>query len=89
MAIVAHLIERDIDPGDFVIDGVAAVVLAIDDAVDTTDALVRARARTVLNAAGFQLPAGYFTSNTAIAAVYDAAGDVTVFNGRNVYEEIA
>lgn len=90
MAIVAHLVEKDIDPGDQVIDGIAAVVVAIDDAVDTTDALVRARASTVINAAlGTNLPSDYFTSNRGVAATFDAADDVTVFNGRRVHNAIA
>ena len=90
MAIVAHLIERTQVVGDNdERDGVKAVILAIDDVVDTTDALVQARAVTVLNAAGFDFPTGYFNSNTAIAAVYNAAGDVTVINGRDIYTAIA
>lgn len=88
MAVVAHVVWKDVDPGDSQYDGVVGVVLAIDDAVDTTDALVRARAVTVLNAAGFSLPTGYFDNNR-LATVYDAADDVTVFSGDIRYELIA
>lgn len=89
MAVVAHLVEKELDPGDQVYDGIAAVVLAIDDAVDTTDALIQARAVTVLNAAGYNFPTGYFTKNTAIAATFSTAGDIVAVDGRNVYEAIA
>ena len=90
MAVVAHLVEKDIDSGDMVIDGVAAVVIGVDTAVDTTDALIQARAVTVLNAllGSGKFPTGYFTSNRGVAATYVTAGDVTVLNGRNVAESI-
>lgn len=91
MAVVAHLVQRVADPGDFVIDGIEAVIIAIDDAVDTTDALIRARARTVINTAlgANKLPVGYFTANRGVAAVWNAAGDVTVFSGKSIHEAIA
>lgn len=89
MAVVAHYIYKTVDPGDPVIDGVAAVILAIDNAVDTSDALVKARAVTVLNAKlGNKFPSGYFTDNR-LASTYDAAGDVSIINGRDIYTEIA
>ena len=84
MAIVAHFIWRSMDTGSQQVDGVTGMVLAIDDAVDTTDALVQARAVTVANdtlandGAALNLPAGYFDNNRAIATVYDAAGDVSL-----------
>lgn len=89
MAIVAHVVEKTVDPGDQVINGICFVVIAIDNAVDTTDALVRARAATVINAAlGTTLPSTYFDTNR-LASVYDAAGDISVVNGRNVHRAIA
>lgn len=88
MAIVAHVVWKSVDPGDSQYNGVVGCVLAIDDAVDTTAALIQARAVTVLNAAGFSLPVGYFDSNR-LATVYDAANDVTVFAGNIPYELIA
>lgn len=63
MAIVAHLVERTVEPGDGSRDGVEAIIVAIDDVVDTTDAAIQARAVTVLNSNGFDLPDGYFDSN--------------------------
>lgn len=88
MAIVAHVVWKTVDPGDSQYDGVVGCVLAIDDAVDTTAALIQARAVTVLNANGFSLPTGYFDSNR-LATVYDAADDVTVFDGSIPFELIA
>lgn len=91
MAVVAHRVYKDVDPGDIVVDGVTEVILAIDNAVDTSDALIRARAVTVLNAAlgSGKFPTGYFTGNEGVAATYDAAGDVCVINGRKVYRAVA
>jgi hypothetical protein len=92
MAIVAHVVERLVDPGDFLVDGIVGVVIAIDDAVDTTDALVQARARTVINAvlgAG-KLPVGYFNANRLASTYDDAEGvDITVFGGERVHHAIA
>ena len=65
-------------------NGIEAVLIAIDDSVDTTDALIRTRASTVLNAAGYDLPAAYFTDNVQVAGavssqVLDTAGDYALF----------
>ena len=88
MAIVAHVVWKDIDPGDSQSDTVVGMVVAINDAVDTTDALVRTRGETVANANGFVLPVGYFNNNR-LATVYDAADDVTIFSGDIRFELIA
>lgn len=82
MAIVAHLVTRSVAGGREVVNDVAAVVIAIDDAVDTTAALIRARAVTVLGAAGVALPAGYFDANVAIATTFATAGEVAAFGPR-------
>lgn len=83
MAIVAHLVERVSTDGDNDIrNGIHAMIVAIDDAVDTSGALIQARGVTVAKAAGLDLPTGYFTSNRAIAATFDAAGDHAVFEGK-------
>lgn len=90
MAVVAHLVERTESEGDNNIrDGIAACIVAIDNAVDTTDALVKARAVTVLNAAGFNLPTGYFTANRSVAGTFDAAGDVVVWKSNKLHEAVA
>lgn len=90
MAVVAHVVYRTRTEGDNDLrDGIGGVVIAIDDAVDTTAAAVQARAVTVLNAAGFDLPTGYFNANR-LASAYDAAADVTVFAKDGIiYELIA
>jgi len=83
MAIVAHLVERTFSDGDNDLrDSIRATIVAIDDAVDTTAALIQARAVTVLNAAGFDLPVGYFNTNRSVVATFDAAGDNAVFEDK-------
>lgn len=90
MAIVAHLVERSANDGDNdVRDGIRAVIIGIDDAVDTTSALILARAVTVCLAEGFDLPVGYFDTNRAVATVWDAAADITVFKSSVLAETIA
>ena len=39
MAIVAHLVEKTVDPGDQLIDGIAAVIIAIDDPMRVSRAI--------------------------------------------------
>ena len=90
MPIVAHLVERTHaahDDGSR--DGIRAVIVAIDDAVDTTGALIQARAVTVANARGHDIPVGYFDANRNIAVVFDAADDVAIFSGIKPTELIA
>lgn len=90
MAIIAELVERVASNGDNDIrDGISSVIVAVDDTVDTTDALIQARAVTVLVAAGFDIPEGYFDRNRSIVGTFDAAGDVLVVSGPKVYEEVA
>jgi len=85
MAIDIHLVERTDSEGDNdKRDGIEAVLIAVDDSVDTTDALVQARAATVLAAAGYGIPTGYFNDNTEIASgvtsqALDTAGDYMLF----------
>ena len=82
MAIVAHLVEHPVDDGDNrIVNGIHAMIVAIDDAVDTTAALIQARGVTVAVAQGHALPAGYFTSNTALST-FDAAGDHAIFTDK-------
>lgn len=91
MAIVAHLVQRTVDPGDGTFDGIENVIIAINDATETTDALVREAAVDQVNAlmgAG-KLPAGYFDTNRAIAAIWNADNDITVFTGKSLVELIA
>lgn len=82
MAVVAHLVTRTPAGGRELVNDIAAVVIAIDDAVDTTAALIRARAVTVLGAAGIALPVGYFDANVAIATTFATAGEIAAFGPR-------
>lgn len=85
MAIDIHLVSRADSEGDNnKRNGIEAVLLAVDDSVDTTAALIQARAATVLNAAGYDLPADYFNANLEIASgvttqALDTAGDYALF----------
>jgi hypothetical protein len=94
MAIDVHLVERTVDGGDFVIDGIEAVLIAIDDTVETTSALIQAAAVDQVNVvlgAG-KLPTGYFDTNRFIGVgtgTWDADDDITIFSGKNVSELIA
>jgi hypothetical protein len=88
MAVVAHVVERTMKPGMGTVDGIVAMVLAIDNAVDTDAAAIKARAVTVANAAGIPLPDDYFDTNRLVST-YDAAGDVTMFSGQIAYHAIA
>jgi len=90
MAVVAHLVERTIAAGDNgTRDGIVMVIVAIDDAVDTTGAAIQARAVTVLNALGHDLPAGYFDANRSVAGTFDAAGDLVAFSGPKLHDVVA
>jgi len=90
MAIVAHFVEKTDSGGqNDVLNGVRSVVLAIDDAVDTTGALIQARAVTVLNTNGGDYPTGYFDTNRLVSTTWDAADDITVVAGDKVLEVIA
>lgn len=91
MAIVAHLVERNVDPGDSVIDGIETVIIAIDDTVETTSALIQAAAVDQVNVLQGvnKLPAGYFDSNRNIAAIWNADNDMTIVSGKIVAELIA
>lgn len=91
MAIVAHLVEKTVDPGDQVIDGIAAVLIAIDDAVETTDLLVRQAAVDEVNVqlGANKLPDLYFTTNRLVTGTWDANDDITIFDGKQVAENIA
>lgn len=95
MAIAVHLVEKATTVGggaDNVRDRIQSVIIAIDDAVDTTGALIQARAVTVAVANGIDLPVGYFDTNRLIGigtGPWDAADDVTFFNGKGTTEVIA
>lgn len=91
MAIVPHLVEKVADPGDKVIDGIEAVVIAIDDAVETDAAAIQQAAVDKANAelGSGKLPDGYFTTNRAIGTTFDADDDIVVMSGKKVLEAIA
>lgn len=78
MAIVQHVLIHTPTHGYPTINGVTAMLLAIDDLVDTTVALIRARGVTVLNAAGQAFPAGYFDSSRAVTT-YGTAGEYSAY----------
>lgn len=81
MAIVNHLlIHTEARGANTAINGISAMLLAIDDTVDTTAAAIRARGVTVANAAGIALPPGYFDNSRALT-VYNAAGEFSMFSG--------
>lgn len=87
MAVVAHYVERTPSAGDNnVINGIKGVILAIDNAVDTTAALIRARAVTVLNAQGLNLPTGYFNANRLISTSFASAGKCVVNAGDKIID---
>lgn len=50
------------------VNGLVAMVLVIDAAVDTTALLRKARAVTVANAHGHAVPTGYFDTEAQLAA---------------------
>lgn len=91
MAIVPHLVEKVGDPGDTIVNGIEAVIIAIDDTAETSAALIQQAAVDKVNAeAGATvLPDGYFNSNRSIAATFDADDDIVVFNGPKALEAIA
>lgn len=81
MAIVNHLlIHTEARGANTAINNISAMLLAIDDTVDTTAAAIQARGVTVANAAGIALPPGYFDSSRALT-VYNAAGEFSMFSG--------
>ena len=89
MAIVAHLVERADAPGKTFINGIRAVIVAIDDATYDTDAKIRTQAATLCQGEGQDLPDDYFDANRGIAATWNADEDVTIFTGSTVAETIA
>lgn len=80
MAIVNHLLIHSVAGGGRTINNITSMLLAIDDTVDTTAALIRARGVTVANANGQALPPGYFDTSRALT-VYNAAGEFSLFTG--------
>lgn len=81
MAVVGYLVSRSDRGGDQKIDSIQAMIVAIDDTVDTSSALIKARGVTVANAAGHDLPDGYFDTATALST-FDAAGDNAIFGAK-------
>lgn len=79
MATVQHLLEHTVEPGSEVIDDITTCVVVVDDSVDTTTAAVKARGVTILNAAGYDLPTGYFDVDRVITTYFANVGDVAVF----------
>lgn len=81
MAVAAYLLTHTARAGDTIVDGITAMNLAIDDAVDTTTALIKARGVTVARAAGHPLPDGYFDGTPLALTAYATAGENTIFTG--------
>ena len=88
MPVVIHFVERVPSAGDNGIrNDVQGLILAIDNAVDTTPALIQARAVSVLNSQGMDLPAGYFNANRQIStANFPSAGKCVVFAGDKIID---
>lgn len=77
MAVVSYLVSRSDRAGDTVLNNLHGMLLAIDNAVDTSDALILARAVTVANAQGHPLPAGYFDTLQPFTG-FDVAGEYVI-----------
>ena len=94
MAIAVHLVQRTVDPGDGTFDGIENVIIAIDDAVETSGALIQAAAVDQVNVvmgAG-KVPVGYFDTNRLLGigtGPWDADNDITIFTGKSLAELIA
>lgn len=88
MAIVTHFVERVPSAGDNGIrNGVNGLILAIDNAVDTSPAMIQARAVSVLNSQGMDLPSGYFNANRIINTTnFPSAGKCVVFAGTKIID---
>jgi len=83
MATVVHLVEKTPTGGENDIrDDIRSMIIAVDSVVDTTSALVQARAVTVAVANGHDIPPGYFDTNRVIATVWDAVGDYSLFQSK-------
>lgn len=83
MPIVAHMVTKTVQPGDSLVNGVTAALIAIDDAVETTDLLVRQAAvdqYNVVVGAGV-MPDLYFDVNRLVTGTWDADDDISVFQG--------
>jgi len=85
MAVVVHYIERTPDASDFTINGIRGVILAIENTVDNTAALIQARAVTVLNAQGQNIPPGYFNANRLMTTL-NTAGKCIVNEGLKIID---
>lgn len=86
MAVVAHYVERTPDASDFTINGIRGVLIAIENTVDTTAALIQARAVTVLNAQGLNIPPGYFNANRQVTTGFNVAGRCVVHSGHKLLD---
>lgn len=91
MAIAAHLVEMNGDSGDKVIDGIEAVIIAIDDTVETTAALIQQAAVDKVNAelGAAKLPDGYFDTNRLVSSTFSTDDDIVVMSGKKALEAIA
>lgn len=81
MAIVAHMVQKTVQPGDSLVNGVSAILIAIDDGVETTGVLIQQAAVDQYNAvvgAGV-MPDLYFDTNRSVVAEWNADDDFTVF----------
>ncbi len=94
MAIAVHLVQRTVDPGDGTRDGIENVIIAINDATETSGALIQAAAVDQVNAVmgADKLPTGYFDTNRLIGigtGAWDADNDITIITGKSLAELIA
>jgi len=81
MAVAAYQLFHTARAGDTLVNGITSMNLAIDDAVDTTTALIKARGVTVARAAGHPVYDGYFDGTPLALTAYATAGEYTLFSG--------
>jgi hypothetical protein len=96
MTVSVYLYERSLTSvGGEMFDGIVAMILCVDNAVDTTSTLRKARAVTVCRAAGRHVPLKYFDSEKLLntlpsgSDLWAAAGDNTVIGRYQIDETIA
>jgi hypothetical protein len=90
-----YLFEHTANMGGHTVDGITAMIAVVDHAIDTTDALKKARAVTLANTAGRAVPVGYFDTLKLLNAApvasefWIAVGDNTVLGRFQTDETIA
>ena len=78
MAIDIYVAYRTPKAGDTKVNGVQGMVVAIDNLVDTTVALVKARCVTIARAQGHNVFDGYFDT-LVLTTLFNVASECFVF----------